>query len=349
MGGNQRAAILWINQGKKILSRILSASQPPAVMLWGPPGIGKSAMIRQIAGEKNWGVVDLRMLLLNPVDLRGIPVPDRERRRADWLPADFLPDIERDGPEGILLLDEINAAPPAVQASAYQLLLDRKSGEYQLPHGWRIVAAGNRVTDRGVINRMPAPLANRMLHFELACEMSDWKTWALMNNIHPLVIAFLNFRPELLYRFPEGAAEIKAFPSPRSWEFASRLINLFDDWEMLFYAITSAVGEGAAFEFIGFARQAEELPDPQAILEGRPFDPPDRPDLLYAICSGLVNRLQSDPRPERVGRFLDCLLKLPAEFQVMSIKDAWAAGLISQITAQPQYLAWAQANQAVIL
>ncbi|MDH7478602.1 MAG: MoxR family ATPase [Syntrophomonadaceae bacterium] len=349
MGSQQRSVSLWINQGKEILLQILSLEQPPAVMLWGPPGIGKSALIRQIARGKNWGVVDLRMLLLNPVDLRGIPVPDRERRQADWLPAGFLPNPQRDGPQGILFLDEINAAPPAVQASAYQLLLDRKSGEYLLPPGWRIVAAGNRVTDRGVINRMPAPLANRMLHFELSCELSDWKSWALVNGIDPAVIAFLNFRPELLYRFPEGAAEIRAFPSPRSWEFVSRLIPLFSDWDQLFHAVASAVGEGAAFEFIGFARLAEELPDPEAILAGEEFEVPDQPDLLYALASGLVHRLRADPRPPRVERFLASLLQMPPEFQVMAMKDAWTAGLVSQITASPRYPAWAKANQSVIL
>ena len=118
---------------------------------------------------------------------------------------------------------------------------------------------------------------------------------------------------------------------------------------MLFYAVAGAVGEGAAFEFIGFARQAQELPDPDSILSGEVFDPPSRPDLIYALCSGLVNRLQANPHPARVARFLDCLLQMPPEFQVMTMKDAWSSGLIDHITAHPAYLEWARANQAVVL
>ena len=181
--------------------------------MWGPPGVGKFSIVKQIAAESGWGFLDLRLLLLNPIDLRGIPYPNRETRQADWLAPSFLPHVERDGAAGIILYDEITAAPRAVQAAAYQLILDRRVGEYTLPEGWRQVAAGNRAQDKGVTNQMPAALANRMIHFEVTCSLEDWKHWAIPNMIDHRVISFLNFRPELLYRFPNQAAE-QGLPHP---------------------------------------------------------------------------------------------------------------------------------------
>jgi hypothetical protein len=338
-----------VNETKSLLSTVLSDPDAPGIMLWGPPGIGKSAAVKQIAQEKYWGLVDLRLLLLNPVDLRGVPVPNREKHRADWLPAGFLPDADRDGREGILFLDEINAAPPAVQAAAYQLVLDRRCGEYVLPPGWRVVAAGNRTTDRGVINRMPAPLANRLIHFEVECDLEDWKMWALTAGVHQLVVSFLNFRPNLLYVFPNATEEVRAFPSPRTWEFVSRLLPLFSSIDAAYPAIAGAVGEGAAVEFVAFAQAAQNLPDIEAILNGHDVPAPTAPDLLYALVGALVGRLMAKSTPQRIQNFMQYLFRLPAEFQVLAVKDAWKTTLQKAILACPAYAKWAQANAEVIL
>ena len=129
------------------------------VMLWGPPGVGKSQMVAQVAERHNVPLIDIRLSQMEPSDLRGIPF--RAEEHVEWAVPAMLPDAKRHGESGILFLDEITSAPPSVSAAAYQLILDRKLGEYEVPDGWAIIAAGNRQGDRGVTYSMPAPLANR--------------------------------------------------------------------------------------------------------------------------------------------------------------------------------------------
>ena len=142
-----------------------------------PPGIGKSQVIAQAARDLGIDLIDVRAVLLDPVDLRGLPHID-ENRRACWCPPDFLP---REGC-GVMLLDELNAAPPLVQAACYQLVLDRCLGEYRLPEGWSMVAAGNRETDRAVTHRMPSALANRFAHLNFDVDAEEWIQWAQDNG-----------------------------------------------------------------------------------------------------------------------------------------------------------------------
>ena len=167
----------------KSLEKLIQSQIP--VFVWGSPGIGKSSIIKQIAVEKGLEFVDL---LLDPTDLKGIPFFDQENNEAVWASPNFLP--KNPNSKGILFLDEINTAPPSVQASAYQLVLDRKVGDYELPKGWSIVAAGNNESDRGVVYRMPPPLANRFVHLNMEVSFDDWKGWAYENGIESSIIAF---------------------------------------------------------------------------------------------------------------------------------------------------------------
>ncbi|MCW8986057.1 MAG: MoxR family ATPase, partial [Gammaproteobacteria bacterium] len=146
------------------------------VMLWGAPGVGKSQIISQIAKRHNAPLIDIRLSQMEPSDLRGIPFRDGDR--VEWAIPSMLPNAETHGPEGILFLDEITSAPPSVSAAAYQLILDRKLGDYEVPKGWAIFAAGNRQGDRGVTYTMPAPLANRFSHFDFEVNVDDWVAWA---------------------------------------------------------------------------------------------------------------------------------------------------------------------------
>lgn len=149
-----------------------TAGQHTPVMLWGPPGVGKSQIIAGIAERHGAPLIDLRLSQMEPTDLRGIPF--RKGDNVEWSVPAMLPDAERHGPAGILFLDEINAAPPTVSAAAYQLILDRRLGEYAIPEGWAIFAAGNRQGDRGVTYAMPAPLANRFTHYDMEANLDDW-------------------------------------------------------------------------------------------------------------------------------------------------------------------------------
>ena len=222
--------------------RVLVAARRP-VFVWGSPGVGKSSVVRQLAEALKVRLQDVRALLLDPVDLRGLPFLGSDGR-SKWATPEFLP---QDG-AGILFLDELNSAPAMVQASCYQLVLDRKLGEYTLPEGWAIIAAGNRDSDRGATTRMPTPLRNRFVHLEFEVDMQDWSEWAIQAGIRPEVIAFLRFRPELISAFDR---EAQAFPSPRSWEFVSHILDSFGSQPnptIEHEVIAGAVGTGAATE-----------------------------------------------------------------------------------------------------
>ncbi|MDD3576814.1 MAG: MoxR family ATPase [Halothiobacillus sp.] len=207
----------------ELLSETLTApAWAVPLMIWGAPGIGKSDLVREAAAVQGYPLIDLRLSQLEPTDLRGIPLHDNGKVR--WIPPDELPDESRDGPRGVLFLDEINAAPPPVAAAAYQLILDRRLGAYRLPEGWSIVAAGNRLDDRGITYVMPAPLANRFMHVELKADADAWLAWAARQGVDPVLRDFMAEQPHWLARFlPEP--EVKAFPSPRSWVFADRVIK----------------------------------------------------------------------------------------------------------------------------
>ncbi|HEU0188018.1 MAG TPA: MoxR family ATPase, partial [Gallionellaceae bacterium] len=257
------------------------------VMLWGPPGVGKSQIIAQIAARHNAPMIDIRLSQMEPSDLRGIPF--RVENRVEWAIPSMLPDLERHGPNGILFLDEITSAPPSVSAAAYQLILDRRLGAYEVPKGWVIFAAGNRQGDRGVTYTMPAPLANRFSHFEIEANLDDWVGWAYANNIDERLIAFLRFRPELLFDF-DPAHNPVAFPSPRSWEFAHRALQKFDSTDLLLPTLQACVGPAAGLELNAFIENLDRMPDLDAIMRGEQVPVPREVDLQYAVAAALVGR-----------------------------------------------------------
>lgn len=195
---------------KEKLKALMSLERPPVFIL-GAPGVGKSMIVAEVAKELGMAIIDLRALLLDPTDIRGIPAIKGDT--AIWLKPVFLPDEKRDGEKGILFLDELNAAPPLVQASCYQLILNRRVGEYIMPKGWRIIAAGNRHSDLAITNRMPTPLVNRFHFYTLEVSFEDWKHWAYDSGVNQMVISFLNFKPELLFVAPKDRDT--PFPTPR--------------------------------------------------------------------------------------------------------------------------------------
>src|SRR6185312_1193369 len=196
------------------LETMIAARRP--VFLWGSPGVGKSQTVAQVAAKAGIELRDVRAVQFDPVDLRGLPRIDSDGR-THWSVPDFLP---RDG-AGVLFLDELNAADRAVQAACYQLVLDRRLGEYALPDGWTVVAAGNNQSDRAVTNRMSTALASRFVHLEYAVHLDDWCKWAVEHDLPPELIAFIRFRPNLLHAFDPQSTE-RTFPCPRTWEFMRR-------------------------------------------------------------------------------------------------------------------------------
>jgi hypothetical protein len=261
------------------------------VMLWGPPGVGKSDLISQIGTRHNAPVIDIRLSQMEPSDLRGIPFRDSSNGdKVEWAVPSMLPNAATHGEQGILFLDEITSAVPSVSAAAYQLILDRRLGEYRVPDGWAIFAAGNRQGDRGVTYTMPSPLANRFSHYEVDINLDDWVSWAYQNDISEKIIAFLRFRPELLFDF-DPAHNPVAFPSPRSWQFANKALIKFSNLpQVLLGTLQACVGPAAGVELKAFIDSMDQMPDLDAILSGEYLKAPKEIDLQYAVASALVGR-----------------------------------------------------------
>ncbi len=297
---------------KKELDVLLDTNTP--VFIHGSPGIGKSYIVHEAANARGWELNDVRLSQLDSVDLRG--VPSIVEGKTVWMPPVFLP---KEG-EGILFLDELNSAPPSVQAAIYQLILDRKIGEYEMPQGWRIVCAGNRVSDRGIVFRLPSPLANRMVHLVAGAKFEDFKVWAIQNSLHPTVIAFLGFRPDLLSQeAPKESETNPAFATPRSWTMLSKLAKTSGNIEAYPSLAYGSIGYGAGVEFLSYLKTYSDIPDIDAVLRGEDVEPPTNPGALYALTAALVERFD---RSDKEGEVLLAFSKkLPVEFGVMLIKD----------------------------
>lgn len=253
------------NGAKKSLRKCVKIQRP--VFLWGPPGIGKSDIVKQIGEELDREVIDVRLSLWEPTDIKGIPFYNPKANSMCWAPPAELPS-DPDS-TAILFLDELNSAPPATQAAAYQLILNRRVGTYILPKGVSIIAAGNREADKGVTYRMPAPLANRFLHIELRTDFEDWLIWATSNKIHEQVVGYVSFAKQDLYDFDPKSSS-RSFATPRSWSFVSELLKDDDlDEGTLTDLVTAAVGEGLAVKFMAHRKVAKQMPKPEDVLSGK--------------------------------------------------------------------------------
>lgn len=302
------------------MSSLISSKIP--TFLWGAPGIGKSSIIKQIARDVGIECIDLRLSLMDPTDLKGIPFYEKDSHTALWAPPSFLP---REG-EGILFLDELNSAAPAVQASAYQLILDRRVGEYELPEGWAIVAAGNREGDRGVVYRLPSPLANRFVHIEMEVNSEDWRQWAIKVGIDSRVIAYISFKNEALFGF-EPLKNERSFATPRSWEAVHKILSSTLSKTLWLEAISGAIGYDNGVDFLGFLKVMDQLPDVDAILRGEEMEVSEDISTLYALSSALVSRVLAHPSDEAISNLLRYTLGLKNEFAVLILQDLQAQGV----------------------
>jgi hypothetical protein len=256
------------NGAKKSIKRAFKKKRP--LFLWGPPGIGKSDIIGQITNELGKAhLIDIRLSLWDPTDIKGMPYYSEQDNTMKWAPPAELPTEEFAAQFDfvVVFLDEMNSAAPAVQAAAYQLILNRRVGQYKLPDNVLLVAAGNRDADKGVTYRMPAPLANRFVHLELRVDFDDWFQWAVNNDIHRDVVGYLTFAKKDLYDF-DPRSPSRAFATPRSWSFVSELLEDDDD-ETTTDLISGSVGEGLAVKFMAHRKVASSMPNPTDILAGK--------------------------------------------------------------------------------
>ena len=321
----------------------------PSVMLWGPPGVGKSQAVRQIGAEierrtgKTVTVTDVRLLLFNPIDLRGIPTANADKTLAIWLkPRIFQMDAD-ENVVNILFLDEISAAPQSVQAAAYQITLDRVVGEHKLPENCIVLAAGNRVTDKSVAFKMPKALANRLLHIEVEGSFASWKKWAILNGVNEKIVGFLAFRPDYLMGF-DAAADDLAFPTPRSWEMAGNLLDVSGgSVDESFSLLCGLVGTGAAMELRTWEAVWRELPAMEDIFNGKNPPAPTKPDALYALVSSMTAyaRAHKNDMP-RIGHSIAYALRLPPDFSMVLMQDymSIAPDYREQLLTIPDFSRW---------
>lgn len=308
--------------------------------IWGDPGIGKSDTVRTVANTLKIDLVDLRLSIFDPTDLKGFPVVkgSGKNEAMHFVPPAVLPTKGK----GILFLDELPAAPPAVQAAAYQLILDKKLGEYNLPAGWFIAAAGNHARNGGVHYSLPPALANRFVHIELNTSAEDWDAWASASGISDLTRAFIRFRPALLHDMEARKAGM-AFPTPRSWRFADDLVkqnlNLSDQLSLL----KGTVGEGAATEYLAFVRTAAELPSASEILLNPDTAPvPTSMAARYAVTTMLESRAEK----KNFKQCMTYMQRMETEFQTAFMVSITRHK--RDLCTSKEYVDWCVANKTTL-
>ena len=318
------------NSAKASIKHAMLKKRP--LFLWGPPGIGKSDIVRQITDSfTNSYLIDIRLSLWEPTDIKGIPYFDSNSGTMVWGAPSELPTQEFAAQYDtiVLFLDEMNSAAPSVQAAAYQLILNRRVGTYKLPDNVVIVAAGNREADKGVTYRMPAPLANRFIHLELAVNFDDWFSWAVDNKIHTDVVGYLTFAKKDLYDF-DPKSPSRSFATPRSWSFVSELLEDGIDDTTTTDLVAGAVGEGLAVKFMAHRKVASSMPNPTDILDGKVKEMKSKEiSAMYSLTVSLCYELKeaSDKNDkkfdDKVNNFLRFAMdNFDTELVVMGIKLA---------------------------
>ncbi len=313
----------WIKDHKRKVSELV-----PPIMIWGPPGVGKSSVIRDVAHDLNIGFIDVRLAQREPIDIRGLPVPTDDgvhwHISAEW-PRD--PDSK-----GIIIFDELTAADRTLQVAAYEFILDRRLGDlYTVPEGWYIVGAGNRASDRAVATTMSSALANRFMHVEIEPEVDSWIKWALRHNIHPYVTGFIRFKPECFFTM-EGNLE-RGWPSPRSWERVSTMLHLLgnsktQNMRMLDIVIEGLIGTGAGIEFNAYRQWSGEIENVLEMMldDKKKIVIPQEADKKYAICSAMVYHLWKGKDKKEQKALLDGFfrisIELSSDFAAMAMIDA---------------------------
>lgn len=311
----------------------------------GPPGVGKSSIVKQVANDLGMEFVDIRAVLLDPVDLRGVPSVERKTTRFN--PPCFLP--QEGCKDTIVFLDELDKAPMLTQCGLLQYALDRKIGEYVSPPNVTIIAAMNRQSDRAGSQKLNTALANRFIHLHLQEDKEEWKKWAIESDIHQSVRAYLDFRPSHLLDF-DPSRPGNAFASPRSWEFLSTALKSLQasgvGGEVLAAAISGCVGEGVGAEFSTFLRVYDKLPDVEGMLKNpAKAKIPGDASIRCAIMSAAVDIYRRSPEV-KLG-LMEVLGKLPVEYTLIGVRDAATANTNFSMD-NPKLKTWIKENAVTL-
>ena len=304
-----------------------------AILGLGAPGVGKSQCIRQLGEKYGYRVIDLRLAQMSEVEIGGLIYPSEDHTRTVWLTPDILPDEKRDGEKIILLLDEITSCSKRVQVAAYQLILDRRIGQYTLPEGTFVIALGNREDDEGVYFELASPLADRFeIHF-IEADFTEWlEDFAVPHGIHPLVLEFLSYRPSALSA--SGAeAEGLVFATPRSWERVSDILKSDDTLSdrTVRNKILGNIGEKEGNAFLDYCARLQKPVSPLDFIR-KDLIPPADPDQLSDLLEGMLGltdgiREASDAasltaeQRDTLEKVIQALFRLPrAEYTLTGLK-----------------------------
>lgn len=306
-----------IAKAKELLPMALKANLVP--MLHGSPGLGKSAVVHQIAKQYKLKLIDLRLSQCDPTDLLGFPfVKDG---RAGYAPMNTFP-LEGDSlPAGysgwLLFLDELNSAPIPVQSAAYKLILDRKVGLFNLHPNVAMVAAGNLETDGAIVNPMSTALASRMAHFFVELNVKDWLNWANESHLDYHITSFIEFLPTKLNTHTPDNLEM-AYASPRTWEFSDRIFKQHGINRDLLPMYAGLLSEGVAREFYGFCQASASLPKIEQILQAPSTTTmPGEPSYQYALTGAIAAHANED----NCDSLMTYVKRMPPEFQVVGVRS----------------------------
>ncbi|MFK7892706.1 MAG: AAA family ATPase [Granulosicoccus sp.] len=330
-----------------------------ATMLWGTRGVGKSSVVHQVAREAGVELIDLRLTTIEPVDLRGALFADDEQRKTVWFPPEFLPSDNQ--PDGILFLDELTAADQRLQTSAYSLILDRKVGDYRLPDGWMIIAAGNAAFHGAISYDMGTALADRMFHFHVQSVVQSFLDYAMRQRLAPEVMAYLKIRPDKLDDTANQLAQDNLTgASPRGWEDVSRVLqsDLSDAQKTLF--VQARVGAANAAEFLAVIREIQSGTNIVELLEA-PQGPrtaallPQTLDALYGLVYGLSAAVSEKERIHRILEIVDQFTDMPGHLPVsesqtlameLILKRTLETGNEAQVLSSPVWERYSEAQSA---
>lgn len=330
-----------------------------ATMLWGTRGVGKSSVVRQVAEEASVPLIDLRLTTIEPVDLRGALFADDTLKKTVWFPPEFLP--SPDQASGILFLDELTAADQRLQTSAYSLILDRRVGDYQLPAGWMIVAAGNAAFHGAVSYDMGTALADRLFHFHVQSVIDAFLDYALSNDFAPEVMAFLRVRPDKLDDTSQQLSQDHLTgASPRGWEDVSRVLQSALDQKQKELFMQARIGAANAAEFLSAIREIQAGSNVVALLDAESGEAtrallPTSLDalygLVYALASAATERTRINRVIEIVGQFTDMPGELPTrESQTLAmeliLKKALEAGVEDEVINSPAWIQYSEQQAA---
>lgn len=298
------------------------------LLIHGSPGCGKSSIVKQTCIDHGIDFIDCRLAQMEPCDIKGLPVSNHNEKIMDWYVNGIWP-RDKAG-RGIIFLDELTSADRSIQVAAYELILDRRLGElYQVPPGYLIVAAGNKITDHAVACTMSSALANRFTHVELKDDVENWLVWARDNKIHPAVIGFITFKPTSLFDM-DGQTLDRGWPSPRAWERVSQYCYMFkrSNEMLLRKMIYGTVGQGVGIEFINFYNTNAEFDNMLEIMTdpSSKINIPDEASKKYAMCSAMTYLLwrgqNEDDELNRINGFFRICMELSSDFATMSMLAA---------------------------